>query len=300
MSWNVIDKPRDSDTHTIADFFEILCLTSIDKEISLDDMEDCLSDYSYNHIMNEDRKYDIAQQIKWRAEAFSNSYAFEQDRNSIKLSTDLSPDKKIYLFLLLSANLPFITKPNQNIYAESFEDLSLLSLINMTGSKAENKRFAKNNNDFIGTKAQRFNNLFNKIGSIGHCDEEHFRNRDSGDGGIDLVSWYKADEYENGNVMSILAQCACSRSEWSKKQSEVSYDSISNLAQNTNRWNSMLFTPICFRDNFGRWFIKSATHNNILFDRLRIINFLNPDDFNNFSFPSNFESMLVYSRDTTE
>lgn len=300
MSWNVIDKPRDSDIHTIADFFEILCLTSIDKEISLDDMEDCLRDYSCNYLSTENVRYDIKQQVKWRVEAFSQNYAFEQDNNSIKLSPNLSLERKVYLFLLLSANLPFITKVNQNIYAESFEDLSLLSLINLTGSKATSKRFAKNNNDFIGTKAQRFNNLFDKIGSIGHCEESYFRNRDSGDGGIDLVSWYESDQYENGNIMSILAQCACSRSEWSKKQSEASYDSISNLAQNTNRWNSMLFTPICFRDNFGRWFIKSATHNNILFDRLRIVNFLEFDDMNKFSFPSNFDLMIAYSRTITE
>lgn len=100
--------------------------------------------------------------------------------------------------------------------------------------------------------------------------------------------------------MSILAQCACSRSEWSKKQNDASYDRIGHLGQNSNRWNSMLFTPICFRDNAGRWFVKGDIQNNIVFDRLRVINFLKENDLKSFNFPSSFNSMLSYSRTVTE
>lgn len=300
MAWGEIDRPRDSDIHTIADFFEILCITSLDSEVSLDDMEDHLSDYSCDYLKKEEDRFDVKGHIEWRMEAFLNRYPFEMDSNTIRLSTNLNLTQKAYLFLLLSANLPFIEKIYRNDFTETFEDLSLLSLTQFTGNKAESKRFGKNNKDFSGTKAERLNDLFNKIGNKGLCDDSYFRQRDSGDGGIDLVSWYKADNYEIGNIMSILAQCACSRSEWSKKQNDASYDRIGHLGQNSNRWNSMLFTPICFRDNAGRWFVKGDIQNNIVFDRLRVINFLKENDLKTFNFPSNFDLMLTYSRTVTE
>lgn len=300
MVWGEIDKPRDADIHTIADFFEILCITSLDKEVSLDDMEDHLNDYNCSYLKHEVDRLDVKEHIEWRLEAFSNTYPFKIDNNTIILHKELAPKQRAYLFLLLSANLPFINNIYRNDFTEKFENLSLLSLIQFTGNKTASKRFGKNTTDFSGTKAERLNKLFAKIGSKGFCDDSYFRSRDSGDGGIDLVSWFKADNYESANIMSILAQCACSRSEWSKKQNDASYDRISHLAQNSNRWNSMLFTPICFRNNSGHWFKKGDIQNNILFDRLRVINFLTEQDIIGFSFPRNFGTMLNYSRETTE
>jgi hypothetical protein len=298
MSWLQIDEPRDSDIHTIADFMEILCLTSIDKEISLEDLEDHLRDNSNSYLNSEDKKFDINEQINWRSEAFIDKYPFIVDGHLIKLNSDLSLKNKVYIFLLISANLPLIT--DKNSFTKSFEDLSLLSLIEMTGSKAESKVFARNTQHFTGSKPERLNELFEMTGNIGHCKPSDFRPRDSGDGGIDLVSYYKADHYESGNIMSILAQCACSRSGWSKKQNDASYDRLCNLVQVNNRWNNMLFTPICFRDNNGNWPFKAEVQNNILFDRLRIVNFLEYDNIGNFPFPDSFDEMIIYSRELTE
>lgn len=65
MSWLQIDEPRDSDVHTITDFMEILCITSIDKEVSLEDLEDHLQDNSNSYLNNEDSKFDVDEQIEW-------------------------------------------------------------------------------------------------------------------------------------------------------------------------------------------------------------------------------------------
>lgn len=298
MSWLQIDEPRDSDVHTIADFMEILCITSIDKEVSLEDLEDHLQDNSNSYLNNEDSKFDVDEQIEWRSEAFIGTYPFTKDDHTIKLFPNLSAQNKVYIFLLLSANLPFIE--NKHVFTQCFEELSLLSLIEMTGSKAKSKIFARGNQHFTGSKSERLNKLFNMTGNTGICTDSYFRPRDSGDGGIDLVSYYEADAYENSNIMSILAQCACSRSGWSKKQNDASYDRLCGIVTVNNRWNNMLFTPICFRDNHGKWPFKADVQNNILFDRLRIVNFLEDDYIENFSFPDNFDSMVAYSRTITE
>jgi len=300
MTWLEINEPKDSDIHTIADFLEILCITSIDREVTFDDLEDHLSDYFSTLMNNEDKRFDVEEQICWRLEAFSDFYPFEKDENSIRLQSSLSTEKRVYLFLLLSANLPFVSQSLRNDYTNHFETLSLMSLKELLGPRAKSYQFARNEQEFPGQKHDRMNEVFRKIGCIGLCKKEDFNKYDSGDGGIDLVSSYEADQYEQGNIISVLAQCACSRSDWSKKQSDASHDKLEPLAQVTNRWNNMIFIPICYRDNKGKWCSKSKVYKNILFDRLRIMKFLPQNDSINFNFPESFERMLDFTRSITE
>lgn len=264
-----LNKPRDSDIHTVADFAELLCLVTIDRDCSKETIVDQLKDVGDTKISDVELD-DCFNHIEWRQSAFGEYYPFtlDKDGKNFSASDDLNDKQKLYTLLLLCANLPFILERG-NI-TDVFERIALYAMRSIWADKAILKAFGKNETDYNGEKWERLNALAEDIGAVGRCSKESFRKGDSGDGGIDIVAWLELDNFERKNKISLLAQCACSRESWPSKQSEISRDRLS-LIHPSHPWMQMICIPHSFRNNHGKWAVEGEIASCIIFDRLRIL-----------------------------
>lgn len=317
MGWSVLDYPRDSNIHTYSDFFELLCLTSLDHEFSIEDLVDHIEDNTLTEIseegsdplleksrsrkiMTDNRKSDIVGQIQWREQAFSESYPFRIDKQTLILKNSLTIWQKSYLFLLFAANLPFIKSKERQKITDSFEKFVALCLESLWFKKGKVTTFGKNTTEYKGKKHERLNQLLNTLGHKGLYSSDDFHPSDSGDGGIDLAAWLDLDIYEMGNKLSTVIQCSCSRSDFNKKQADIAAEKFEGFMAKKAPWIPMLCTPISFRNNSGFWAVPSEVRSIVILDRLRLLNFLPLEiDFPDRVFPENFSNLLKYSRDIT-
>lgn len=291
-----LDKTRDSDIHTLADFAELLCLTDFDGQCGAESVKDQIFDNT-NISLRENILQDLMTHLRWRKEAFGKFYPFTNfTRKNFDLVEHLTPQHKLYLALLLCANLPFINQSVHKILTDTFEKISYNAFMEIWSPIGIVTAFGKNTSNYTGTKTERLNRLFSDIGNISHFTPSTFRASDSGDGGIDLAAWINLDNYQPSHFFSALAQCACSRNDWPKKQSEIKLDKFSSHAQITNKWSEILFTPICFRGNNGEWAVAAEVSSGILFDRLRIVKSL---EHNIVPLPAVFDSLFSEKRELT-
>ncbi|HGN0631514.1 hypothetical protein [Pseudomonas aeruginosa] len=289
-----LDAPRDRDVHTIADFAEILCLVTQDRVCSRETISDQIRDVGGSKISDHELD-DCFNHIAWRVEAFGGSYPFSLDagRRTISAPEVLPEEHKLYVLILLCANLPFIDRGYMDgSLPDAFERVSLITLRSIFPVAAQVKAFGKKETEYKGAKWDRINQLAKDIGGVGLCDEKTFRVRDSGDGGIDLVAWLSLDEYERRNIPSALAQCACSRSDWPRKQSEISHGRLRYIHV-AHPWMQLIFIPHSFRDNGGAWAVEGEVGDTLIFDRLRIVkNIKFEDDWRNIDPPAILENFL--------
>ena len=266
-----LDKPRDTDVHTLCDFAEMLCLLTPDRVCSRESIRDHVRDVGEAKVSDEDLD-DCFTNLQWRQLAFGADYPFTLagDGRTFHAPEDLSERQQMYAFLLLCSGLPYTSRP-YNPLTDAFERVALVAFKSAWPTDGVIRAFGKNETEYIGPKWQRLNTLAENIGSEGRCNEHTFRARDQGDGGIDLAAWVELDEHERKNIPSALAQCACSRDEWSAKQTEISADRLGNSIHATHRWMQVLFIPQCFRDSRGRWAVPGEIGQIVLFDRLRIV-----------------------------
>ena len=275
----VLDRPRDTDIHTLADFAELLCLLTIDRVCSRETISDQIHDMADKKLKPHELD-DCFNQIAWRVEAFGDKYPFTLDEGRRILSApEVLPDsKKPYVLLLLCANLPFFDRDRlDGSLTDAFERFSLLAMRSIFPVGANIRAFGKNETDYVGQKWERINTLAQDIGARGVCTPATFRQRDVGDGGIDLVGWLTLDPYEGRNIPSALGQCACSRSDWPKKQSDIGRDRLAYHIVPTHPWMQMIFIPHSFRDNNGVWAFDGEIGSSLVFDRLRIASSFNFD-----------------------
>lgn len=294
-----LDKPRDTDTHTRADFAELLCLFDLDRTCSKETVNDHVRDNNDDGrgLIPDEELDDVMAHIQWRIAAFGDSYPFKfHDHGSaFYVDGELTDKQKLYALLLICANLPFV-EPDTNPLTNAFERVATLAMSNSWFQGGVVKNFGKVEGVYEGRKWERINALARDIGARPVCTEQTFRGRDSGDGGIDIVGWSVLDSYERRNTPSGLAQCACSRNEWVKKQNEISHDRLaSNILPPSTRWEQILFIPHCFRGNRGEWAYDGEVGMTVIFDRLRILSKIG-DNFNiaDLALPELFTNFLGY------
>lgn len=293
-----IDKPRDKDVHTLADFAETLCLLTSDRVCSRESIRDHIRDVGESRASDEDLD-DCFTNLQWRQLAFNAYYPFvlAADGRTFSAPEELSERQRLYTFLLLCSGLPYTPRP-YNPLTDAFERIALAAFKSAWPSEGVIRAFGKNETEYTGTKWQRLNTLAKDIGGEGRCNERTFRARDQGDGGIDLAAWFELDVHERSNIPSALAQCACSRDDWSAKQTEISADRLGNSIHATHPWMQVLFIPQCFRDSRGRWAVPGDIGQMVLFDRLRIVNQLHGHvDWEEIALPPIFQAFIAQRLD---
>jgi hypothetical protein len=278
-----------------ADFMEILCLVSLDKEISLNDIisyykqEDILnaSDGDEWNSENSDKiRYDfleIFQYIISRKGFFGEFYPFENiDQGTIKLS-EIDKNKLVYIYFLLSSNTGyFIDKTIPPLFTTSFERVSLLFM---------NMLYPNFRNELFGTANQAgdyFNGgiLLEKLKKLARClntslldkvIKDPHNNSPSGDRGIDIVSFYKLDigPHDAPFIPACIGQCSCSYDQWDKKQYSIKYTTLSCRFNDLAIYHEYMFVPFPLRGIDGKWAKEyHADIQTIVIDRFRFFSIL--------------------------
>ena len=272
-----LDAPRDRDSHTVADFAEMLCLLNLDRVCTRELIRDRMRDVGDTKIEDNELE-DAFSQLAWRVSAFEDSYPFVLQRGRALVAPQQLTDwQKLYVLLLMCANLPFLRDQTTSLTA-AFERVSLSALRAIWPAGGVVRPFGKTETVYTGSKWERLNRLASDIGAYGACTEQHFRKADSGDGGIDLMAALPLDPHERRNIPSLLGQCACSRDQWVAKQNEISVGRLSShQIHPTHPWLQALMIPHSFRDSHGSWAVLGDIGQTILFDRLRILRPLGPN-----------------------
>lgn len=298
ISVRIDGKPRDNDVHTWADYLELLALVNLDRvcghEFVLDRLcdspEDGLSDVDDEDQEARDAQESVSDVQRrtrekvslrlndayalcfWRQCAYGSEYPYEVDLNGheVRLKKELEDGHFSYLFLLLCGNQPFIKKENKQL-TDGFEKFCAHVFSNVMPHGAEVHVYGKaSGTRYRGNKLKKLTDLCGDLRGRLFAKEDSFRNGDAGDSGIDLVAWHGLND-QAFNIPVSLAQCACSRDEWIKKQAEILPDFFVNHFETIPPWMPFMFIPICFRATNGLWAYSGEVKNVVLMDRLRII-----------------------------
>ena len=189
----------------------------------------------------------------------------------VEATDDLTDNQKLYVSLLVCGNLPFFGQDGRQAITDYFEIVSGLVLRELWPTSGVAMTVGKNTTALVGSKANRMNSLGKLIGANPHIRDTDFRPGDRGDGGIDLLAYVSLDRFEHQNTISALAQCACSRTDWAAKHSQISHTKLRTLLPPSSLWMEMLFTPISFRANSGGWAVPAEIPGVTLVDRLRLV-----------------------------
>lgn len=288
--------PSDSDTHTWADYLEMLAVVSMDgtctvgmavdriRDVASEaDLDDDVVSGDPNEVERSENKRKIAraakkfadawQMLLWRKAAYEDAYPFELDDSSktIRLVDVPGTGQYFYLFLLAAANLRFVAAGAQALQ-NGFEAIACEVMKEILPRRAEVHIFGKATADdrFSGSAFEKVSKLAREIRAQLIATEEDYRTGDIGDSGIDIVAWdVLADE--ECNIPVYLGQCACSRSDWPKKQHEASPGRLASSLRANPDWQTLMFVPICFRRVGGRWAVKTEIGAVIMLDRLRLL-----------------------------
>jgi len=116
--------------------------------------------------------------------------------------------------------------------------------------------------------------LANNLNERNICEPNNIGDKDTGDGGLDIVAWRALpDDNSPGNLIC-FAQCACSPDEWEGKLFDAHIDKWRHIIDFVHFPANIMFIPLCFRSSNGDWFNKSEIRSSIVLDRLRICKLL--------------------------
>ncbi|MCE5207204.1 MAG: hypothetical protein LLG42_02720 [Chloroflexi bacterium] len=289
--------PGQKNIYTWADYIELLALQNLDKEISRADVinrfqerkdlgeidPNIISDA--NLIGTQDDKLtrfidDCFRNLEYRIGAFGDNYPFTliEKGKVLRRNENLSNLSKLYIFLLLAANLRYIDKKNGNCITTMFEIVSLEALKNYFPKVASTILFGANHPDaderYKGKLSEKIKNLAEDLNEIHLIKEEDFGPHNTGDDGLDLVAYIPFTDKARG-MLYVFCQCACTE-EWDKKQNDCSFQTWDSKIDFTCFFSHMVFVPFCFRNATGDWYNYHRISKSILVDRIRLYNlFLN-------------------------
>lgn len=292
MSVESLPREPKFDTYAWADYVELLCMLNRDREFSKADTIDRIKDRrdlgeglevdstpgttaAEKKDLHQLRATNFFTHLQYRAGAFGDFYPFEvsSDGDLISMKSAITPDQKLYIFLLAASNLRYIKKDCSGTLTTSFETVSREALRRLLPDHAEVHVFGANElraGRYTGNKWAKINLLAKDIKEVVKPKEHHYMRNDLGDQGLDLVAWVPFEDKAPGLLLA-FAQCACTSEDWSRKQSSSS----------PAAWNSTLtfmvfplnlaFIPIAFRDSFGYWHQPQKIHESIVIDRVRLL-----------------------------
>lgn len=279
-----------------ADYIELLCLKSIDKEYSLSDVLAVISEEEYEGPEHgsdatgeqEDALHrkllDIFRYLKNRAFILDNAYPFsfiDDDTFAIDLD-NLTSEQLLYLFLLYSSNLSFFSRSEQQRLTKAFEAISKHVLSRIYPSHhVEIFGTASSPGDvFYGGKLiERFERLAEKLNTElkdATKRNPHY-NQPIGDGGLDLVGFIQLDDLKSKVpfIPLCFAQCACSLEKWSEKQSSIKFDEWNQRFEALTHYCEFIFVPFSLRGPDGKWSYEEADKITVIpIDRIRFIHMM--------------------------
>ena len=275
-----------------ADYIELVSLFSNQNYVTTSDILDRFkdeeiirqrkSDADQSEANDENERFvdSIFRLLIERKQIFGDDYPFRidhVDRIILKEEANITERNKIYIYLLLSSSLNIFADFQPELTSE-FERLCTEVLRNFLPSHAIVKSFGKNS-DYTGTAVQKIEALANDMKiSIHQENFSEISSKGTQEKGLDLIGWIP---FHDGvpNFLSILAQCACGK-EWYKKQGETSRY---NHYMNFHRLDPVhtMFIPYSLVSQKQSFFSSTEITNKLIFERKRILNYLNNTVFFN-------------------
>lgn len=269
--------PSCSDSFFWADFVELNAIGSQDKCFSRGDLIGVAQ-------RGKDRGITFDPAIKWREILdfaqnrliyFGDSYPFEisDDNDTLHYVGSGSDEQTCYSNLLVASGLRHLTPKQRVPVTRFFEEICFFAFSTLVPSGSEVRAtWAGGGAGMVykGTLFEKMKLVASDIRCTANFSELDFKERDRGDGGIDLIAWHPM--YDNREGLPIaFAQCGCSKEDWKFKQLEASpHKHIRNLPV-MHPWSTFYFMPLDLRRTDGDWAYKSDIGEAIIVDRLRLL-----------------------------
>lgn len=289
--------PNTSDAYSWADYIELLCLINKDQEISKADIIDRINESSDIgdldssddteslgdlSIPEQNDKWELKtddwfRHFEYRSYTFKSFYPFalSDDGDVLHRQINLTSEQQFYIFLLLASNIKYIRSLNHKV-TTSFEDLCADVMKACLPASAKIHVFGTSKYRevrYTGNFWEKINRLAVDLHLTIHAKEEKIAAKNSGDGGLDIVGWVPMGDSSTGKLF-VFGQAACTE-KWVIKQHSSSRSVWGSIFALTYDYINMIFIPICFRDSSGDWWDPTKIAATILFDRQRLIYFLN-------------------------
>lgn len=290
----------DFEKNAWADYVEIICLTSPDREISLSDMltiasedaPECPERGSDETGEQDDAFYqkflDVFKYLENRAHILNDAYPFSfTDEDTISINFEcLSTKQTFYLFLLYCSNLSRFSKPDQQRLTREFEVISKYILQQI---------FPSFHIEIFGTSSSQNDmfyggHLIDRFEKLAHCLHTEVKpatrenpryNQASGDGGLDLVGFTQIDDTrsEVPFIPICFAQCACSVDKWKEKQNSIKFDEWNQRFNQIAHYCEFIFVPFSLRGPDGEWSNTEADRIVVIpIDRIRFLHIVQSNE----------------------
>jgi hypothetical protein len=226
---------------------------------------------------NESKVADIFRNLAYRVSIFGITYPFQVDCSAqeIQLRDIDSPLRKLYLQLLLSASLRLVPNTRRQELTAPFERIAMRIFSCLMPSGWEVHQFAaKGSTRYKGHLYKRLEKLAEDLRGKMLLDKTHFKTKNAGDGGLDIVAWHPMGNDDRVGIPIALAQCGCTAEEWSLKQLEASPARLESNFTTLHPWATYYFMPQDLVDGRAStldWQRRASLTKCITVDRLRLI-----------------------------
>lgn len=286
-----LDKhPRHSFIFLWADYVELLTLCSLDRTFSRGQLEESMQEGGDLQIDNasemvgvessEEADDAIAKRwddIKKRFQHRKSSYAvwpFELDGNVLRSTYDSeNSGHQLYAALLIASSLRLCAKTRSGEVTTAFEEISCLLLRRSLPTAWEVRSFGAHQTFAQGYQGKIYSKLQQLAEDVrGKLikDEVTYDARNTGDGSIDLAAWLSIGD-RRGNIPVILAQCACSPTDWEYKQLQVTSAATESLIHIDHPAAAYCFVPHDLAQSDAYWDRSAHVHRVVLIDRKRLL-----------------------------
>lgn len=196
----------------------------------------------------EARVASLFRSLSYRAQIFGDQYPFSLDADVQELSLrEVNSDgKKLYVQLLLSSSLRLVPKPRRHELTDPFEQIATKIFCCLMPAGWEVHRFgaaAGAGRRYTGHLYDRLVRLAADIRGKLSLERGHFKTRNAGDGGLDIVAWHPMGGDSRNGIPIALAQCGCTAEEWSLKMLEASPAKLSPHLHTLHPWATYYFMP---------------------------------------------------------
>lgn len=278
MLENLETPPRGNDSFIWTDFAELRAILHPDRCFSRGDLsgiEKRCRDLDKAGFNSEERWREIVNFAGNRLAEFNQFYPFSisQDQDTISFEFDDGLPHIAYVGLLIASCMRNIARNRQAEIARAFEETCFEIFSSLMPPGSEVRATWANG----GKAATYTGTLFEKMAAIAkdlrctpNFKERDFKQRDTGDGGIDLIAWHPMADGREGMPIA-FAQCGCSKDDWRFKQLEASYSKHYRKLPVMHPWSTFYFLPLDLRFPDGDWAFKDDIGQAIIVDRLRLL-----------------------------
>lgn len=270
--------PSSSDPFFWTDFAELRALVHPDRCFSRGDLtglERRRRDTGASHFATETYWRNLINFAGVRAHEFGSSYPFaiSDDEDTLEFHFDGSCEQTTYLQLLLASLMRHVPAASRAELARHFEQTCLSVFKKLMPEGAEVRATWAHGGEeapYKGALFEKMRSLAEDLRCTANFKERDFKPNDSGDGGIDLISWHPMAD-ERAGMPIAFAQCGCSKDEWRFKHLEASPAKHYAHLPTMHPWATFYFLPVDLRDADGGWAYESDIGQAIVVDRLRLV-----------------------------